>query len=718
MSLPADYVERVYAGVLGKLIGVYLGRPFEQWPHEVILEQLGEIDYYVHEKLDVPLIVTDDDISGTFTFLRALPDYGNSRDVTAAQIGHTWLNYLIEEKTHLWWGGMGNSTEHTAYLRLKSGVEAPASGSMELNGKVVAEQIGSQIFIDGWAMVAPGDPDQAVELAGRAATVSHDGEAKYGAQVIAAMESLAFVESNIDKLIDSALTYIPENSAVATMIREIREWHAQEPDWYKARLLLHESYGYHIYGGNCHMVPNHGLIILSLLYGDDDFQKSLRIVNTAGWDTDCNSGNLGCLLGIKNGLAALDVGPDWRGPVADRMYLPAADGGRVITDALAESYHIVNIGRALEGEEALSPKNGARFHFSLPGSVQGFQVEDTVESRGTATVTNVALDVPEDSRGLSIDYTRLTTGRVARVSTPTFIPSKELGDYFSQRGYKLLASPTIYSGQIIRARVKAAAGNEETANVRLYVRHYDEQDELAILGGDVTEVSAGTSVDLEWKLPNTGGYPIASIGVEISGEGGTSGTVVLDYLDWQGTPEIVLDRPYERDFSRRTRGAGPVMWQHAWVDGTDSNNKKIWPDTYRLLQNHGRGLLMQGTREWTDYQVTTRMTPHMLRTGGIGVRVQGMRSYYALLCDTDRFSLVRTHEGQDTVLAETGPGWVLGQEYEFIVKVEGHRLTALVDGQVILEATDPEARFAGGGIALVAEEGRLGCDHVAVGPIN
>ena len=28
-ALPADYAERVYAGVLGKLIGVYLGRPVE-----------------------------------------------------------------------------------------------------------------------------------------------------------------------------------------------------------------------------------------------------------------------------------------------------------------------------------------------------------------------------------------------------------------------------------------------------------------------------------------------------------------------------------------------------------------------------------------------------------------------------------------------------------------------------------------------------------------
>jgi hypothetical protein len=139
----------------------------------------------------VPLIVPDDDISGTFTFLRALPDYENSLDITPAQIGQTWLNYLIEKRTVLWWGGLGNSTEHTAYLRLKSGIPAPRSGSMELNTQVVAEQIGSQIFIDGWGMVAPGDPELAADLARRAAGVSHDGEAIYGAQVLAAMEAAA-----------------------------------------------------------------------------------------------------------------------------------------------------------------------------------------------------------------------------------------------------------------------------------------------------------------------------------------------------------------------------------------------------------------------------------------------------------------------------------------------------------------------------------------------
>ena len=51
-----DYVERVYAGILGKVIGVYLGRPFEGWTHQKIQAELGEIWYYVHDRLNVPLV--------------------------------------------------------------------------------------------------------------------------------------------------------------------------------------------------------------------------------------------------------------------------------------------------------------------------------------------------------------------------------------------------------------------------------------------------------------------------------------------------------------------------------------------------------------------------------------------------------------------------------------------------------------------------------------
>ncbi len=135
-----------------------------------IERELGEINYYVHERLNAPLIVTDDDISGTFTFVRALAENGNDPNLTAAQIGDWWLNTIIEGRTILWWGGLGMSTEHTAYLRLKSGLQAPDSGSIATNGAIVAEQIGAQIFIDGWGMVCPGDPEKAADFARRAAS--------------------------------------------------------------------------------------------------------------------------------------------------------------------------------------------------------------------------------------------------------------------------------------------------------------------------------------------------------------------------------------------------------------------------------------------------------------------------------------------------------------------------------------------------------------------
>jgi len=40
MPIPHDDAERVYAGVLGKIVGVYLGRPFEGWRYERITAEL------------------------------------------------------------------------------------------------------------------------------------------------------------------------------------------------------------------------------------------------------------------------------------------------------------------------------------------------------------------------------------------------------------------------------------------------------------------------------------------------------------------------------------------------------------------------------------------------------------------------------------------------------------------------------------------------------
>src|SRR6201991_4103484 len=256
MQLPNDHLERVYAAVLGKLVGVYLGRPFEGWTYQKIMEELGPIEYYVHERLNQPLVVTDDDVAGTFTFIRALEDYGIKPNLSAEEGSKAWLNYIVEERSILWWGGNGNSTEHTAWLNLKKGVAAPASGSFVINGQAFAEQIGAQIFIDGWAMVAPCQPELAARLAEQAGKVSHDGESVYAAMLWAAMEAEAFGSADIDHLLDTGLAQIPRDSLIAKLIADVRAWHREHPDWRDTRQKIQDNYGYDKYPGICHVVPN------------------------------------------------------------------------------------------------------------------------------------------------------------------------------------------------------------------------------------------------------------------------------------------------------------------------------------------------------------------------------------------------------------------------------------------------------------------------------
>ena len=690
-----DYEERVYAAVLGKIIGVYLGRPFEGWSNAQIEQTLGEVNYYVHEKLGAPLIVTDDDISGTFTFLRALSENGNDPNLTPAQIGDWWLNSIIEGRTILWWGGLGVSTEHTAYLRLKSGLCAPDSGSIAANGLTVAEQIGAQIFIDGWGLVCPGDPPKAADFARRAASVSHDGEAIYGAQVVAALEAGAFVEHNLNTLLDTAVSLIPQDSIIRHVVGDMREWAAANgDDWRETMRLLQGKYGYDKYGGGCHMVPNHAVILLSLLHGQDDFQRSLMIANTAGFDTDCNSGNVGCILGVKNGLAGLDSGPDWRGPVADRLYLPTADGGRAVTDALRETYEIVAIARALAGQSPSRPKSGARFHFSLPGSVQGFRPEETPEVRGTVTVEN------EEGR-LALRLHHLATGRIARVATATFNPPEAL----TMGGYGLLASPTLYPGQTVIASVGAGPSLTHTVQISLFVRVYGRDNALTVQRGPQQSLPAGQTLLSEWTIPDTGGQPIAEVGLEVTSDARTSGTILLDSLTWAGTPDVTFHRP-EGDIGN--------AWERAWVNAA-SEAHFGWAGgggLCRVVDNHGTGLVLTGEWDWADYTVSTEVLPHLCRRAGLAAAVRGLRRYLALVLDEDKtIRLIQQHDADRRVLAESTSTWDSGTPVSLSLTVTPQGIVALA-GRETLTASGDDLPTRGG-IGLLVDLG-----HAEFGPVR
>ena len=690
------YENDIYAGVLGKILGVYLGRPVEGWSYEKIQDTFGEIRYYVHEKAGVPLIVADDDISGTFAFFRAIEDHGFEKSTPAKAFGDTWLNYIIENKTILWWGGLGRSTEHTAYLNLKNGIEAPKSGSIEVNGKILAEQIGAQIFIDAIAMACPGDPETAVELVRNAAGVSHDGIAVEAACHLAALEAMAFEEKRIDVLLDRAAGYV-KSQELLDIIGDVRDICGKERDWRKVRAYLDPKYGYDVYPGCCHMVPNHAMVIAAFILGGDDFQKSISIAASAAWDTDCNAGNVGALNGIRLGIEGIHAGADFRGPVADLMYVVTSDGGSVVTDAVLETKKIVEAAAKMRGESVFVSK--ARYTFEYPGAVQGF-LKCEFDHGAAADVRIFNRNEISEENGLCIECSHVAEGVTANVSTQTFIDFSKLAANFST-----VASPTLYSSQV----VCTAAYRESDGQVYLrpYILYYDIDNQIQVIYGDGWELSRQPETYF-WTVPDTKGMSICKLGYQIESRKRFDGRIVLKEIDWTGAPA---------DFSQRGMLMNSI-WNTSplWLAGFASSAAQFAADfkrTYCVSHAEANGVVTIGSREWKDYSVESTIYYSLHQEGGLVARSTGHRRFYAaVLNGFSKAQIILEQDGKRTVLGETEYPYEEETGYCMKLTVKGSRLYLDINGKRVLEAEDATFRCGGGGFLI--SKGTMTCDSLIV----
>lgn len=698
MGLSTKYKNKIYAGVLGKMIGVYLGRPVEGWPYQSIRERFGEIPYYVHEELDLPLIVADDDLSGTFAFFRAMEDNGFKRELTAEDIGKTWLNYIIENRSILWWGGMGNSTEHTAYLNLKRGIPAPESGSMAQNGPVLSQQIGAQIFMDAYAMMSPGDPEYADYLVRACAGVSHDGIAVDAAGFLGAMEAAAFDESSLEKLFEQNIRFI-RTEELKSLVHDVRNICSAEHDWRKVRERLDEKYGYHIYPGPCHMVPNHAMVLAALLCAGDDFPESVKIAASAAWDTDCNAGNVGCLNGIRLGLEGMEKGPDFREPVADRLLVITSDGGEGISDAVKETRRIVRAAEAVRGMEREEGKE--RFAFEYPGSVQGFTSCPYVEHpKCTPKISNG--NETGLGSGLRLTFDTLAEGANACVSVATFLDIHE-----EYRNYETYVSPTLYTGQEVTIRAMYIAEEIISGNgpkMRPYIWYTDRDNKLIKLDGEWIRLNP-EEVEIKWLIPDNGGLPVLRFGLEFSSEKRFRGDVIIRSVDWSNTP-LLLE---QKGIMMKDMWDTDPFWAKMFV----ASAKNFSPNlncTYCISHDEPGGLATVGTRDFTDYTVSSTLKFSLHKRGGLAARSVGHRRYYAaVVSGGNKFQIIKHRDDEEIVLAESRVEYAQFEKYPMSLTVCGNKLEASFGG-VMIRAEDQNDPYLCGAAGYLVDEGAVFID--------
>jgi hypothetical protein len=297
----AEYLDKMKAAWIGQMAGVGWGQPTEfkvkgaiitedkmpPW-NPAMINQHGNDDCYVE-----------------MTFLRSLEQYGWEVSIRQAGIDFANSGYPL-------WHANKEGRDN-----LRKGIAPPDSGHPQFNKH--ADDIDYQIEADYSGIIAPGLPNTAVALGEKFGRLMNYGDGVRAGEFIGAMYAEAFFESDPRKIILAALPYIPADSQYAGMVRDVLQWTKDNPDdWQKTWQLVEEKY---------HKDPNytHGLcskpggegaysidvklngayVLMGLLYGKGDPDKTILIACRSGQDSDCNPANAAGVLFTTMGAAKI-----------------------------------------------------------------------------------------------------------------------------------------------------------------------------------------------------------------------------------------------------------------------------------------------------------------------------------------------------------------------------------------------------------------------------
>lgn len=242
-------------------------------------------------------IYSDDDQHVDFFNQFLLDKYGPS--IAFQDIKDGWIYYDLRD-----FGG----TSDALGLIKSTNITAPHCGKGEHgnNGNWLPE-----CYIEHETMGAafPGMPNKAAFITHKFSSMSGQGEPLEWGKYWAATHSIAYFETDARVVLEKALGVLPQNCYHRTIYQVAKDLYKKYPtDWRAAVREMwnnHARYPFAVGPDKIHLTAgvNNGLAILSVLYGENDYMKTLKIVSLAGGDGDCSAASVCGMMGIIKGMA-------------------------------------------------------------------------------------------------------------------------------------------------------------------------------------------------------------------------------------------------------------------------------------------------------------------------------------------------------------------------------------------------------------------------------
>lgn len=679
-KLSADVIEKIYSGWIGKIAGVIHGANIEGWTAENIEKTFGELTGL---PFTFKNFCADDDINGPAFFQRAVLDYGPDLDL--GNLADTFLNYVSDGHGFFWWGGYGISTEDTAYHNLTEGVSPSLSGSAVQNGTTVANQIGGQIFSDCWGLAYPGKPKEAADMAEKMASITHDQEGLNGARFVAAAIASAFYADTVDEILEKALSQIQSTSAYAKMVADVRDYVLKNREDFRTCFsYVKEHYDYRFYPGVCHIIPNAAVIVLALLCGKGDYADTINIAAMCGWDTDCNEGNLGTILGVFCGISRIPSA--YKEQIGDLAICSSSLGYlniQTVPQIAETTLRVLCKLNQTQTDEIwtsiLGKAEGHYLHFQFPESTHALK----------------ASGIRQDKHGIrNIEDPDDTKKRILLVTDPEFENGKSICIYrktyyepedFDDNRYQPDLSAIVYPGDRIQVKYRFT---KEDIGKRIKVEGYYvdrlSKNRVSLFVRDM-QISAASWDSCELAIPEGENQVIEEVGVCITGQSVARReqkeifSVLIDSVELFTHPHYKISADHLFHEIWTAIDQNPVGFSYLRGIAEVANGQLG-------LSGSGKPAEMYtGNTNWGNYTFSAQIIPAYGKDHYILARVQGAMRWYAagLISREGRKYVAILKKDREITILESQPyEWSEEKSYEIHLEVRGKQILAEVNQDI------------------------------------